>query len=181
MTPQKLEEYRALRATIQERGTQRVWVFVAGTSAWAGLTVATAALTQLPVATLVPLLVLAAVFEAVLALHTGVERIGRYIQVFFEGDSEPGWEHRIMAYGTFRSGLGNRGSGDPLFTAYFLLAAFLNFMPAILAGPVPVEYGVVGGIHLLFGVRLVVARQAASKQRAVDLERFTEIKKQSPL
>lgn len=175
MTPQELEEYRQLRATVRERGTQRIWVFAAGLTGWAGLTVATAALAPLPVATLLPLLVLAAVFEAVFSLHTGVERIGRYIQVFFEkGDSEPGWEHRIMAYG--RMFPGGPGTVDALFTSHFLLAAFLNFVPVILAGPLPVEYGVVGAIHLLFAVRLVAARRAASSQRAADLERFQRLK-----
>jgi len=28
MTPRELEEYRALRHTIRERGTARVWIFV---------------------------------------------------------------------------------------------------------------------------------------------------------
>src|SRR5947209_377037 len=84
MTPRDVEEYRALRDTIRERGTTRVWVFIAGLAVWAALVIATAALAALPVATLLPLLVLAAVFEAVLSLHIGVERIGRYLQVYFE-------------------------------------------------------------------------------------------------
>src|SRR5712692_11822960 len=90
MTPRDQEEYRALRATIRERGTTRIWIFVVGLVGWAGLVIATAALAALPVATLLPLLVLAVVFEAVVALHTGVERIGRYIQVFFEDDPPVG-------------------------------------------------------------------------------------------
>ena len=174
MTPRELEEYRALRATIRERGTARVWVFVAGLGMWAGLTIATSALTTLPVAALLPLLVLAAVFEAVASLHTGVERIGRYIQVFFEDEAgDRGWEHRIMRFGA----MGRLpGGSDPLFTVYFLTAALFNFVPVILAGPVPVEYGVVGAFHLLFIARLVVARRHADRQRAVDLERFQRIK-----
>ena len=60
---------------------------------------ATAALASLPIAALLPLLVLAGVFEAVFALHTGVERIGRYIQVFFEAPGERAWEHTAMAFG----------------------------------------------------------------------------------
>src|SRR5207253_4116872 len=97
MTLRELEEYRALRETIRERGTARVWVFLAGLVAWGALTIATAALAALPIATLLPLLVLAAAFEAVFSLHLGVERIGRYLQVFFEEDA--GWEHRAMAIG----------------------------------------------------------------------------------
>jgi hypothetical protein len=90
MTPRELEEYRTLRDTIRQRGTTRIWVFLAGLTAWAALTVATAALAALPIATLLPLLILAAAFEAVFSLHVGVERIGRYVQVFFEDDSTPG-------------------------------------------------------------------------------------------
>ena len=43
LTPRELEEYRALRDTIRERGTTRVWIVLAGLVAWAGLVLATAA------------------------------------------------------------------------------------------------------------------------------------------
>ena len=86
MTARDHEEYRALRATIRERGTARVCIFAGGIVAWAAATIATAALASTPLATLLPLLVLASVFEAVFALHIGVERIGRYLQVFHETD-----------------------------------------------------------------------------------------------
>src|SRR5580765_7985942 len=92
------EEYTALRATIRERGTARVCLFTAGIVAWAALTVATAALASTPVATLLPLLVLASVFEAVFALHVGVERVGRYLQVFHEIDDAASWEQTAMAF-----------------------------------------------------------------------------------
>src|SRR4051812_6927724 len=100
LTPRAQEEYKALRATIAHRGTARVWITVAGLIGWAGLTVATAALAQLPVATLLPLLILGVTFEAVFSLHTGVERLGRYIQVVLEDTvADPGWEHYAMEYG----------------------------------------------------------------------------------
>src|SRR3954463_9411331 len=83
MTARESGEYRALRATIRARGTARVWVFVVGLSAWAALMVATTAVSGVPMVALVPLVVLAGTFEAVFALHIGVERIGRYIQVFY--------------------------------------------------------------------------------------------------
>lgn len=174
MPSRELEEYKALRATIRERGTARVWVFMAGLALWAALTLATTALATVPVTTLLPLLVLAAAFEAVASLHTGVERIGRYIQVFFEDEAgDRGWEHRIMRFGA----MGRLpGGSDPLFTIYFLTAALFNFVPVLLAGAVPVEYGVVGAFHVLFIARLVVARRDAGRQRAVDLERFQRIK-----
>src|ERR1043165_3191109 len=98
LTPREKEEYRALRAAIAARGATRVWLFLAVMVAWAAATIATAALAALPVATLLPLLVLAAGFEAVFSVHTGVERVGRYLQVFYDG-GEREWERTIMAYG----------------------------------------------------------------------------------
>jgi len=185
MTPRDLEEYRALRDTIRQRGTTRVWVFLAGLVAWAGLAVATAALAALPVATLLPLLVLAGVFEAIASLHVGVERIGRYIEVFFESDQgdqtpelvrgwEPGWEHVTRAYGRAFP----RTSPDPLFALVFIGATVLNFVPVLLAEPVVIEIVVVGTVHLLFLIRILVARRAAGRQRAIDLERFLRVKRE---
>jgi hypothetical protein len=126
------------------------------------------------VATFIPLLLLAATFEIVFSLHTSVERIGRYIQVFFEeGGSEAGWEHRIMAFG---SGTRMPGAGDPLLARYFWAGAVFNMLPAALMAPVPIEWIVVGIGHLLFVVRVAVARRQAIGQRARDLERFRAIK-----
>src|SRR5712692_9234140 len=161
MTPRELAEYRALRETIRERGTARLWIFIAGLVAWAGLVIATAALAALPVATLLPLLVLAGVFEAVVSLHVGVERIGRYIQVFFEDDPPVGvtderdgasrsgvgvgphaisnWEKTAMAFGRGYRG----GATDPLFAAVFLAATLLNFVPVLIAEPVAIEVSVI--------------------------------------
>jgi hypothetical protein len=178
MTPRELEEYRALRATIRERGTTRIWVFLAGLTAWGALVLATAALAALPVATLLPLLILAGAFEAVYSLHTGVERVGRYIQVFFEDEqTDRGWEYRVVAFGAGRPSPG--GGSDPLFTPYFLTAALFNFVPVLLAGAVPVEYGVVGAIHLLFVARLALARRHSTRQRATDRERFQQLRQQA--
>lgn len=178
MTPRELEEYRALRATIRERGTTRIWVFLVGIVAWAALSVATAALAGVPVATLVPLAVLAATFESIFALHTGVERIGRYIQVFFEiADESPAgsnnkWEHTAMAFGHGVRG----GAADPLFAAVFALATVLNFIPVLLAGPVAVEVAAMGAAHFAFLVRIALAVRASKRQRAFELARFREMK-----
>ena len=125
MTPRQLEEYRALRETIRERGTARIWVVLAGLTSWAGLAIATTALAVLPIATFLPLLVLAATFEIVFSLHTGVERVGRYIQVFFEDETIGGWEHEAMAYGRAFPGSGP----DPLFGFYFWLATRVQLHP----------------------------------------------------
>lgn len=180
MTPRELEEYRTLRDTIRQRGTARIWVFLAGLAAWAALTVATAALAAVPVATLLPLLVLAAAFEAVFSLHVGVERIGRYVQVFFEDDSpgeaEPGeirkWEHVAMRFGRPLAG----ANIDPLFAMFFILATVLNFVPVLTAEPIRIEVIVFGAAHLLLIGRILAAKWAASRQRAADLERFQQLK-----
>jgi hypothetical protein len=175
MTARELEEYRALRATIRERGTARVYVFVGGLAAWAAFVIATASLASLPVATLLPLLFLAGVFEAIFALHTGVERVGRYLQVFYEEPTERGWEQMAMAFGRTSAGRGI----DPLFTAFFWIAILINFVPAILAGAVPIEWSVVGLAHLGLAARILAARRQAARQRALDLERFLELRRQA--
>jgi hypothetical protein len=170
MTSREQEEYRALRDTIRERGTTRIWVFLAGLTAWGALTIATAALASLPIATFLPLLILAATFEGVFGIHVAVERIGRYIQVFLEDDG--GWEHVAMAVGRPLKGT----SSDPLFTAHFVIAVLLNIVPALLAQPVEIEVWVVLGVHLLVVARILLAHRVATHQRAADLKRFRELR-----
>jgi hypothetical protein len=193
MTGTDQEEYSALRATIRERGTARVCIFATGVAAWTAATIATAALASSPVASLLPLLLLACVFEAIFALHVGVERIGRYLQVFYEtpvgdglkavrydkdsdGNRCPRWEHAAMAFGRPPGA----ASVDALFTVPFLLAAIFNTAPALLLNPVRTELIFVGGAHVLFALRLVVARTAAGRQRAIDLARFQQLKRELP-
>jgi hypothetical protein len=176
MNARELEEYRALRATIRERGTARVWIFVVGLALWAALAVAVAALASLPVATLLPLLFLVGVFEAIFALHTGVERVGRYVQVFYEeSDTESSgqtWETVAMGFGHVSPGRGV----DALFIHIFVLATLVNIVPAILAGAVEEEWVVLGLVHALFVGRLFVARRRAAQQRALDLAAFLKLK-----
>jgi hypothetical protein len=167
MNPTEQEQYRALRDTIRDRGTMRVWIFVAGIIAWAALTVATAALLAPPVATLLPLLVLAATFEAVYALHVGVERVGRYLEVFFD-DS---WEAAAVAFGR----PARAAVIDPLFAVVFGVATLFNLAPVLIAAPTLPEWIFVGGGHALFVVRLVYARLTASKQRLIDRPRFQSL------
>src|SRR5260370_20946370 len=146
MTPRELEEYRALRDTIRQRGTARVWIFVAGIAAWAALAL-TPAVSAAPSATLVPLLLLAAAFEAIFALHMGVERIGRYVQVFHEAAEErAAWERTAMSSGPPPAGSGT----DALFLAWFAIAATPNFAPVLVARPVAREVGVLRTAHPLF-------------------------------
>jgi hypothetical protein len=65
---------------------------------------------------------------------------------------------------------------DALFVVPFLLAAMFNTAPALMLHPTAAELVFVGGAHVLFALRLVVARQAAAKQRAIDLARFQQLK-----
>jgi hypothetical protein len=168
MTPRQIEEYRALRDTIRQRGTARTWTFIVGLAAWGALVTAIWLGDAPPAVDLVPLAVLSGTFEAVFALHTGVERIGRYIQVFFEGAEDPGWEHRIMAFGARRAARG----GDPLFSAVMLAATLVNFLAAATASSTSIEIAVLGIAHVLLLGRMVVARRAAAAQRARDLDAF---------
>ena len=157
-------EYQALRATIRQRSTARICLFAIGLLAWAALTVATAELGAPPVAALIPLVALAAVFESVVALHVTVERIGRYLLVFHDDE----WE---QAAGSF--GRPPRSAAiDPLFSAVFLIAAIVNLEPLLAVSPTVQELVFVGGAHALFLVRVIAARASAARQRAVDEERF---------
>ena len=168
MTPRELEEYNALRSTIRERGTARVWLALCGFVAWAALLIATAALSAPPVGSIVPLLVLTAAFECVFAVHVGVERIGRYLQVFYEDR----WEQTAMAFGRPPGAVGL----DALFSIPFALAALINMMPALIQGPTTEELVFVAGAHALFIVRIVAARVASGKQRKIELKRFQELR-----
>jgi len=167
----KDQEFEALRATIRERGTVRMILLPVTFGLWAGAAIATTAVVALPIAALVPLMVLAAGFEAIYALHINVERIGRYLQVFHETDG--GWEHIAMTFGQRFPGRGP----DALFSNLFLIATALNYLPVALGGSVP-ELVVAGLLHLLLAFHIGTARNRASKQRQQDLERFETIKRE---
>jgi hypothetical protein len=171
MTDTALEEYTALRATISQRGSVRTCVFVLGLAIWCMVAVA-ATFISIPLITMLPLVLLAGTFEAVFALHVGVERIGRYLQVFHQDR----WEQTAMAFGAPLAGTGT----DPLFIVFFGLATMCNFAPVLLVDPVRIEIAMLGGVHALFIARLVVARRVAGRQRAADLERFRQIKQAGP-
>ena len=163
------EEFAALRATIRDRGTVRMILLPVTFGLWAGAAVATTATIQLPITALLPLLVLAAGFESIYALHINVERIGRYLQVFHE--PEGGWEHVAMTFGQRFPGKGP----DALFSNLFLMATALNYLPVALGGTT-IELIVGGLLHLLLALHIGTARSRASKQRTLDLERFGAIK-----
>jgi hypothetical protein len=162
-------EFAALRATIRERGTVRMILLPVTFGLWAAAAVATTAAIQLPIAALLPLLVLAAGFEAIYALHINVERIGRYLQVFHE--PEGGWENVAMAFGQRFPGRGP----DALFSTLFLMATALNYLPVALGGTLP-ELIAGGLLHLVLAIHIGTARNRASHQRRQDLERFQSIR-----
>jgi len=162
-------EFEVLRQTIAARGTVRPVVFLAAVLGWSAAVVVLLLYADLPVAAVVPLVILAAGFEAVHGLHVGVERIGRYIQTEYE-TSEPGprWESSAMAFGPALPG----GGVDPLFTAAFVCCALFNLAVVGILEPTPTEFAVLLLLHVAFVVRLVRARVAAGRQRAVELERL---------
>jgi hypothetical protein len=164
-------EYVALRDTIRERGSVRLCAVLSGFIAWAALAIAVLIAELDGGATLLPFLVLAGTFEINFFIHTGVERIGRYIQVFYEERAGAvGWETTAMRYGaTFRSGL------DPLFSVLFAAAATLNFFTALLVDGRPGWIALSLVAHLAFGYRIVDAKKRAASQRALDLDRFRNL------
>ena len=162
-------EYSVLRATIRERGTARLVLAPVVFIAWAAASIATFAVITVALSTLLPLLVLAAGFEAIFALHTNVERIGRYLQVFHE--EAGGWEHVAMEFGRRFPG----GGPDPLFSRLFLLAVSLNYLPVALGGTA-IELGLLAVLHLVVIFRIHQARKSAAGQRAADLERFLSLR-----
>ena len=84
MDDRERAEYEALRATIRERGTVRMWVILVGLLTWGALAIGPWAAGSRGALTLVPLLAIAATFEISFFIHTGVERVGRYLQVLYE-------------------------------------------------------------------------------------------------
>lgn len=165
-------EYQALRDTIRARGTVRVCAVLGGVVAWGALATALHIADLDGAITLVPLVVLGATFEINFFIHTGVERIGRYVQVFHEERAGlKGWETTAMSYGAkFPSGL------DPLFSMIFAAAAALNFLSALgVAQRRPGWILVSFAAHAGFAYRILSARRQSSSQRALDLDRFRDL------
>lgn len=172
MSPGSQAEYQSLRDTIRERGTARMCAVLGGLIAWAALLIALLLGELHGAVGLVPLVVLASTFEINFFVHTGVERIGRYIQVFYEErEGAPGWETVAMSYGKkFPSGL------DPLFSMIFSTAAVVNVFASIAVaqrGPVWIALSLAA--HLTFGYRIVSAKRLAASQRTLDLDRFRSL------
>ena len=171
-------EYLVLRRTIAQRGALRPVLVVIGTGMWALVLTAVVAWLPYPVAAVIPLLVLAATFEAIRPLHFGAERIGRYLQVFHEEAGEPGrplrdtpsWERVAMSFGKV-PGVG----GHPLFVPIFFLATLANYLAVVIPGPLPIELGALATPHVAFIAWLIAADRAMKRQRDIELTRMREL------
>ena len=176
-SPLEIEEFRQLRATVRQRGSLRVVLFVVTMAVWSLVAGLVGTFVSLPLASLVPLLVLVAGFEAVHQLHIGVERIGRYLYVRYESNA-PG--HRLLWEGAVASfGAGHRTAtrpADGLFSLVFTIAVIANFLVGALGATMEEMIGV-GAIHALAIARVWMARRAASTQRADDQTRFEAVLK----
>lgn len=169
-------EFLALRQTIASRGTVRMVLLPVTIVGWSALALLAMLFAEIPVAAVFTLGILAAGFEAIHALHAGVERIGRYLQAYYETSSDgPQWETTAMKVGPALPG----GGIDPLFSVLFVCAAFINLIPALLPEPTALELGVVAALHGAFIVRVVRARGAAARQRAVELDNYRAIRSQA--
>ena len=169
-----MAEFAALRRAIAARGIARISLAAVTVAVWAALTLAIVLFSDVPLATVLPLAVLVGGFEAIHAVHVGAERIGRYLQVQYEGTLDgPRWETAAMAVGPSLPG----GGVDPLFSVVFAGAATINLLSAllVLAEPTLAEFGVLGAAHAAFVFRVIRARVAAARQRAVELESFKAV------
>lgn len=170
------DEYRVLRKTIAARGSLRAILLVAGLAGWALVLVLVVAWVPNPVASAIPLVLLVAVFEALRGLHAGVERIGRYLQVFHEPAgppaAPPAWERTAMAFGPSLPGAG----GHPLFIPVLVVATATNFLAVLLPGPLALELWTMAVPHTAFVIWMLIADRAARRQRATELARYQELK-----
>jgi hypothetical protein len=175
MSPSQ-SEFTVLRQTIATRGTVRMVLLPVTVIGWTAITVALLHGGRNPLPPLlsfVSLSVLVGGFEAIHALNVGVERIGRYLQVYYEAATDgPLWETTAMAVGPGLPG----GGIDPLFTVVFGALTGLNLVLVFPVLHTVTDYAVLVPVHAIFWIRVIRARGAAARQRAVDLETFRAVK-----
>ena len=181
LTSLALAEYRELRATIRERGSLRHVAVLITFSVWTATMLWSANTFAVPVFFILPLMVLVAGFEVAFALHVGVERIGRFLQVRYERDAGSGvsWERTAMSLRVAGGGV------DPLFLKVFLAAVTLNLLVGIWisslgtdatdAGFARVELAVLVVVHAVAVVRWIAAARYARSQRVRELAAFEEL------
>ncbi len=178
-------EYHALRHTIASRGTIRPVLLVVGVTAWALTLLTVLAVVPQPLIALLPLLVLVATFEAVRSLHAGVERIGRFLEVYYEPPSAgpdpagrdlpsalPAWERTTMKLAPRLPG----ASGHPLFLPIFIAATLVNLLGVWLPRPIVAEIVVLGVAHAVFVGWMLAADRKARRQREADRARYQELR-----
>jgi hypothetical protein len=171
-------EYLVLRRTIAQRGALRPILFLSGIAIWSVTTIAVLVWLPRPVAAFIPLLVLIATFEAIRPLHFGAERIGRYLQVFYEEAGEagrplrdsPSWERIAMQFGSVPG-----AGGHPLFVPSFFLATLANYFVAIQPGPGFADAIIVGVAHAVFVAWMFASHRAMKKQRQIEVERMRQL------
>ncbi|MEO8682730.1 MAG: hypothetical protein ABI665_27020 [Vicinamibacterales bacterium] len=147
--------------------------------AWSALLTLVLVWLPYPLASVIPLLVLLATFEVIRPLHFGSERLGRYIQVFYEEVGSirplaevPSWERVAMVFGGGVPGAG----GHPLFVPVFGMATLANYIAVVLPGPVVLELGILAVPHLAFLVWLALGDRAVRAQRGIELARFRALR-----
>ncbi len=177
MTDFRALEYDSLRAAIRVRATVAPALLVAVMLGWATLTLWIFTTDVVSAATLVPLMVLAAGYEALYAFHVKAERLARYLQVAYEEPiasgsatpltASPQWETTSLAYRQRFSSVGS----NAVFSALFILATMVNYVPAAVSGTFEELVGI-GFAHTLFAVRIIMAGRIAARVRGEDLERL---------
>lgn len=175
----RFEEYRALRDTIRQRSSLRLILATLTFSVWAAAILMVLAVSPLPLTGLVPLVVLAAGFEVIFALHVGVERIGRYLQVHHEPRADGAvWEQTAMRFQGPAAGI------HALMPVLFLAAGLLNLAVGTLlqldvSDSNPVQSAAAwipsAALHVAFYARVLTAVRFAAGQRDRDLKEFERL------
>jgi len=133
-----------------------------------------------PVFTLISLVVLCAGFEVNLAIHVGVERVGRYLQLKYEseGQNAAHWERTSMALRVPSGGL------DPLFSWVFASALLVNWLMGVwlsrdATSPEFPGFSTEGlvfvGLHAAVAIRWILASRFTRGQRERELRAFEQI------
>jgi hypothetical protein len=166
MTDFRALEYDSLRAAIRVRSVAGPALLVFTILGWAALTLWVFTTDVVSAAALVPLIVLAAGFEALYQLHVHTTRLALYLHVAYDAT----WETTSLSY---RQRFGAFGSNS-LFAALFILATLVNFVPAAVSGA-PEELAGIGIAHALLVIRIILASRRATRLEAEDLERFRSL------
>jgi hypothetical protein len=168
-----VHEYAAMRQAIAQRGQMKATVALVGFLGWAALWTAGFALISDVRAPAVSLAVLWATFEIIRPLHIGAERLGRYLQVFYETPGQvPAWEHTAMALGAAVPG----AAGHPLYIPLFVGATLLNATALWFDGPLAFDGALMLGPHLALLWWLWRADRAMRRQRTDDLVRLQALR-----